>query len=57
MNTTTQAEAEVREFAQRFPTVNTEHAVALCESGRLSWEQVHALFTRSLRSALREVSA
>jgi hypothetical protein len=50
--TTTQAEADVRAFAQQFPTPNTLRALALCESGRITWEQVAALFARSLGAAL-----
>lgn len=47
---------EVLKFAQQFPTANVRRAVALCEAGTLTWEQVHGLFTRSLGSALAEVS-
>lgn len=48
--------SEVLAFAQQFPTANVRRAVALCEAGTLTWEQVHTLFTRSLGSALSEVS-
>lgn len=51
------AESAVREFAAQFATPNVLNAVALCESGVLSWEAVEALFTRSLGAALKEVRA
>lgn len=50
-------EPEVREFAREFPTPNVQRAVALCESGRLSWVQVHELFRRSLAAGLAEVAS
>jgi hypothetical protein len=51
------AERDVRAFAAEFPTAQTLRAVALCESGRLSWLSVAELFARSLGSALSEVRA
>ena len=53
----TNFEAEVREFAREFPTPNVQRAVALCESGRLSWTEVHEIFRRSLAHGLQEVAA
>ena len=50
--TTTTVEAEVREFATQFPTPNVLRAVALCESGRITWGQVHDLCGVALRKAL-----
>lgn len=50
-------ESEVREFAREFPTPNVQRAVALCESGRLDWAEVHELLRRSLGHALTEVAA
>lgn len=56
-NFTTQAEAECREFAREFPTPNVQRAIALCESGRLSWADVAELFRRSLAKGLTEVAS
>lgn len=55
--TRTQAEADVRAFARQYPGPNALRAVTLCESGRLAWEDVAALFARSLASALTEARA
>lgn len=52
---TTAAERDVRKFAEQFPTPNTLRALALCESGRLSWESVADLFAQSLRAGLATV--
>ena len=52
----TPAETEVREFAREFPTPNVLRAVALCESGRLTWTQVHELFRASLAHGLATVA-
>lgn len=52
---TASCEAEVREFAREFPTPNVRQAVALCESGRLSWAEVHEIFRRSLAVGLSAV--
>jgi hypothetical protein len=49
---TTSVEREAREFAAEFPTPNVLRAVALAESGRLTWEQIHGLFRKSLGVAL-----
>lgn len=49
-------QAEVREFAREFPTPNVLRAVALCESGRLEWAEVHELFRRSLGAGLAAVA-
>ena len=49
---TTTNEADVRMFAATYPTPNTLRALALCESGRLAWDDVAALFARSLRDAM-----
>ena len=48
----TTTEADVRMFAATYPTPNTLRALALCESGRLAWDDVAALFARSLRDAM-----
>lgn len=50
-------ESQVREFAAEFSTPNVQRAVALCEAGTLSWEQVHGLFKQSLGHALTKVGA
>jgi hypothetical protein len=50
--TTTSVEAEVREFAAQFPTPNVLRAIALCESGRLTWAQVHPICVEALTKAL-----
>lgn len=46
------AESDVRAFAAQFPTANVKAALAYCESGRLTWEQVADLFARSLAAGL-----
>jgi hypothetical protein len=48
------AEQDVRTFAAQFPTPQVQRALALCESGRLTWDDVADLFRRSLGSALSE---
>jgi len=49
-----EAEAMCREFARVHPGANVRHAVELCESGRLDWVDVAALFARSYGHAKRE---
>jgi hypothetical protein len=56
MNTTA-AERDVRDFARQFPTPAVLRGLALCESGRITWEQMADLAARTLASALKEVSA
>lgn len=54
MNTTTyaaEAEKLARDFAAAWPTPNTLRAIALCESGRLAWVDVAALFAKSFAKA------
>jgi hypothetical protein len=51
-STISQAEADVRAFAEQFPTPNVKAALAHCESGRLAWEKVASLFARSLSAGL-----
>ena len=50
--TATAAETVVREFAAQFPTPNVLRAVALCESGRITWEQVEGIAREALTKAL-----
>lgn len=50
-------ESQVREFAAEFNTPNVRRALALCESGRLTWEQVAKLFAASLREGFEAVGA
>ncbi len=45
-------EADVRAFADEFPSPNVLAAVAYCESGRLTWAQVYDLFHTSLLKAM-----
>jgi len=52
----TTMESEVREFAREFPTPNVLRAVALAESGTLTWAQVHGVFRASLARGLAEVA-
>ena len=52
---TAQVETDVRAFAQQYPTANVLRAVALCESGRLTWTQVYDLFRKSLAAGLAAV--
>lgn len=56
LSTTTQAEADVRDFARQFPTPNVQRALALCESGRLEWEAVAGLAREALAKALAVVA-
>jgi hypothetical protein len=51
------AEADVRAFAAQFPTPSVRRALALCESGSLSWESVAGLAREALGKALAEVAA
>lgn len=46
------AERDVRAFAEEFPLPSVLRGVALCESGRLSWEAVAALFAYATQDAL-----
>jgi hypothetical protein len=48
------AEQDVRAFAAEFSTPQVRRALALCESGRLAWDDVAELFRQSLGSALSE---
>jgi hypothetical protein len=48
----TNYEAECREFAREFPTPSVQRAIALCEAGTLGWAEVHELFERTLGHAL-----
>jgi hypothetical protein len=48
----TSAEADVRAFAQQYPTPNALLALRLCEEGLISWEEVAELFANSLAAAL-----
>ena len=50
--TTTSVEADVRAFAALYPMPNVLAALAHCESGRLPWEAVAALFARALAKTL-----
>lgn len=50
-------ESQVREFAAEFNTPNVRRAVALCESGRLTWEQVYGLLRDSLATGMKAVAA
>ncbi len=50
------SENSVREFAREFPTPNVKRAIALCEEGTLTWNQVETLFTESLKEGLAKVS-
>lgn len=53
MNTTYAAEAEhlAREFAAKWDTPAVREAIAYCETGRLAWADVAALFARSYGTA------
>lgn len=55
-NTTTfaaEAETLVRQFAATWNTSAVREALAYCETGRLAWVDVAALFARSYGTALR----
>jgi hypothetical protein len=49
------SEKIVREFAAQFPTSNVKRAVALCEAGTLTWQQVEEIFRSSLAEGLEAV--
>ena len=53
----TTTEADVRAVAAEFPTPAVRRAVALAESGELSWEQVASLFETALVQATEAVKA
>lgn len=58
MNTTTltsEAETLARGFAAKWDSPAVREAIAYCESGRLSWVDVAALFARSYGTALQAV--
>lgn len=50
---TSQAELDARDFAREFPTPHALQAIAYCEAGALAWDDVAALFRRSLVTAMR----
>lgn len=52
-----EAESLARDFARVYPTPNVLEAIAYCESGRLAWTDVAALFARSYGAAKAEVGA
>lgn len=49
-------EAQCRDFAARFPTPNVQRAIALCEAGTLTWQQVAEIFRGSLAEGLAAVA-
>lgn len=58
MTTTThaaEAETLVRQFAATWDSPAVREALAYCESGRLAWVDVAALFARSYGKALQSV--
>lgn len=52
--TATQAEIECREFVAEFPTPQAKRALWLCETGQLSWVDVHKVFRGALAKGLAE---
>lgn len=54
-------EAEARkvclEFAAQYPTPAVQTAIVAASEDRVTWSQIEALFARSLRTAVAEVSA
>lgn len=48
-------EADVRAFAEQFPTPNVKAALAYAESGRLTWAQVAGLARKALAAGLASV--
>lgn len=58
MTATLVAEAEslAREFARVYPTPNVLRGVALCEEGRIGWQEFAALCARSYGAAKAEVA-
>jgi hypothetical protein len=53
--TITAAERDVRDFAREFDTPNVRRMVALCESGRVGWDQAAELARKALAAGLAEV--
>ena len=54
-STTTQA--LVLDFAEQFPTPQVKRLVALCESGRISWEQAAKIAQDALAAGLKATAA
>ena len=48
----TQTEMDVRAFAAEFDTFNTRRMIALCEAGRITWQQAADLARDSLAAGL-----
>jgi hypothetical protein len=55
--TLAEAEAACRDFAAQHPMPNVHRALALVESGRLSWFDIYPIFRDALAKALEEVPA
>lgn len=55
--TTTEAEAQCREFAASFPTANVQQAISLAETGRLPWHAIYDVFKVAIVKAQQEVAA
>jgi hypothetical protein len=53
----TSSESQCRQFAAEFNTPNVQRAIALCEAGTLTWDQVYSVFKQSLAKGLTEVAA
>jgi hypothetical protein len=50
------SESLCREFAREFNTPNTRRAIALCEAGTLTWDEVAEIFRASLAEGLDAVA-
>lgn len=49
------SENDVRAFAAEFDTPNVRKALALCEAGTLTWQQVAEIFRGSLAQGLEAI--
>lgn len=49
------ARRECLRFAELYPTPNVAQAIAYAEAGRVTWQQIHGLFARSLGRAIAQV--
>jgi hypothetical protein len=52
-----QSEIDVREFAREFPTPNVRQLLALCECGRVSWDDAAEVARDALKAGLKAVEA
>jgi len=56
MTTISTPEADVRAFAEQYPTPAVRRALALCEAGTLPWEAVAGIAREALAKAIATVA-